>query len=247
MSQESLGGVFVTGTDTEVGKTFVSALLLKILLEQGVRATYFKPVATGCTLKGTTLVAEDLEVVREISGAALIAPLHCPLKFLKPLAPLAASRLEGKALEVSTMRSAFEELREGSSFIVAEGVGGLLVPLTENYTLLDFVEETRLPALVVARPGLGTINHTLLTLGALKAREIPVLGFVTNGHKKKEDEAAATSPGIIEEFSHVPFLGHIPLYEQGIQDLDSFIDNEIPFLKQLCFNLVPSTSGSILM
>ncbi len=235
---QGLEGIFVTATDTGVGKTFVSALLLRVLLNLDVKATYFKPVATGCAVKGSTLVAEDLEFVQKVSGAPLKDSSHCPLKFLKPLAPLAASRLEGKEVKISTIMTAFQELRDAYSFVVAEGVGGVLVPLTENYTLLDFVEEARLPSIVIARPGLGTINHTLLTLGALKAREIPVLGFITNGRKDPDDEAAATSPGIIEEFSHVPFLGHIPGYDPKAHDIDSFIDNEAPFLKQLCLNIV---------
>ncbi len=238
MKGDSKGGIFVTATDTGVGKTFVCGLLLRILTHLGVDATYFKPVATGCVPTERGLEAEDVRFVEMVSRTKLREERHCPMKFLKPLAPLAASRLEQREVELDLMRAALDSLREEHSFVVVEGVGGILVPFTENYTLLDFMEEARFPALVVARPGLGTINHTLLTIGAIRARGIPVLGFVTNGQRNSQDEAVLTSPGIIEGFSHVPFLGHIPHHDTGAQGIDPFIQEHLRFLKRFISSLV---------
>ena len=107
-----------------------------------------------------------------------------------------------------------------------------MVPLAPGYLVVDLMQDLNLPSLVVARPTLGTINHTLLTIQAIHRRDIPLLGFVTSGHKEAKDEAAQTSPALIEEFGEAEFLGHIPLYEPNKTSLEDFLEKKAPFLRR---------------
>jgi dethiobiotin synthetase len=231
------GGIFVTATDTEVGKTFLSALLLVAMRIHGVEATYFKPVATGCIREGQRLLSEDVSFVSRMTGLDLGRQHHCPVRYERPLAPLAAARIEKQPLDLDAIRQALARLRERHGFVVVEGVGGVMVPLKERYLLLDFMAEVGYPAIVVSRPGLGTINHTLLTLEALKARSVPILGFVTNGERDETDEAAPTSPPLISEFSQIPYLGHVPFLSPDEKDPVGFLTERAPFLLDLTSRL----------
>lgn len=240
--KKHLKGIFITATDTEVGKTFTSALLLKALLKQKTNACYFKPVASGCETKNNILIAEDLLFIEKFTGVKMVQDLHCPLRYKKPLAPMAAAKLENKNLNLVKIKKAFERLEEKHSVLVVEGIGGIMVPFKNNYLVIDLIAELRLPALIVSRPSLGTINHTLLTINALKSRGIPVTGFLTNGHKEKDDEAAATSPEIIAGLSKTAYLGHIPVYDFGKDTPDDFIKTKAAFINKIANNL--SDSGS---
>jgi len=231
-------GIFITATDTEVGKTFVSGLLIRSLLRSGARPGYFKPVASGCQLKNGSLVSEDLLFIESFTGLKMEPGLHCPVNYLKPLAPLSAARLEGRPVDLEKIWEAYERLKRHYSFLVIEGIGGVMVPLKENYLVLDLMVDCRLPALVVCRPALGTINHSLLTLEALKRKGVPILGFLTNGSRNETDEAALTSPGLISHFSQVPYLGHVPGYDVRKDDPDAFIDQKALFLKNFSANLI---------
>jgi dethiobiotin synthetase len=231
-------GIFITATDTEVGKTFVSGLLLRSLLRLGTRPGYFKPVASGCQVKNGSLVSEDLLFIESFTGLKMEPGMHCPVRYLKPLAPLSAAQMERRPVDLEKIWEAYDRLKRLYSFLVVEGVGGVMVPLKENYLVLDLMVDCRLPALIVCRPALGTINHTLLTLEALKNRGVPILGFLTNGFRNEVDEAALTSPGLISHFSRVPYLGHVPGYDARIDDPDAFIDQKALFLKHFSANLI---------
>ena len=224
-------GIFITATDTEVGKTFVSGLLIRTFLQRGIKTGYFKPIASACQSKNGLLLSEDLLCVESFTNTKMDHDLHCPVRYLKPLAPLAAARLEKRPLNLESIWESFERLKQKYSCLVVEGIGGVMVPLKKNYLVLDMMVDIKFPALVVCRPALGTINHTLLTLQAIKSKGIPLLGFLTNGSMEKEDEAARTSPGLISSFSSVPYLGHVPIYDEGSEDPDGFIEHQVSFLK----------------
>ncbi len=234
--------IFVTGTDTGVGKTFLSALLVKLLNEAGVRTTYFKPVATGC--ESGNILPEDVAFVSEVAQVDLSDPIHCPVRYQKPLAPLAAARLEDRPVSLGLIVERFNTLAKSNEFVVVEGVGGLMVPLAPGYLVADLMQELGLPSVVVARPGLGTINHTLMTIQGLQKRGIPVLGFITSGHKQEGDEAAQTSPALIEEFSGTRFLGHVPLFEPGRISVEAFLEKKAPFLRRFVEEHISESSTS---
>ena len=226
-------GIFVTATDTAVGKTFLSGLLMRALNRKGIDAAYFKPAASGCCLENGSLVSEDVLFIQGFTGNKMDHEIHCPVRYAKPLAPMAAAQLENRPFNLDAVWKSFDLLKKRYSVVVVEGIGGVMVPLKEDYLVLDLIAETRLPAIVVCRPTIGTINHTLLTLHALNGRGIPLAGFLTNGKREEGDEAGITSPPLIARFSRVPYLGHIPLYDPEKDDLDSFIEHKAGFINHL--------------
>jgi dethiobiotin synthetase len=178
-------------------------------------------------------VSEDLLFIERFTEQKLDLDLHCPIRLLKPLAPLAASELENKPINLDRLWDSFNQLKKTYSALVVEGIGGVKVPLKNDYLVLDMIADMALPALVVCRPTLGTINHSLLTLDALKNRGIPITGFLTNGHREQNDEAATTSPDLIARFSRVTYLGHIPHYDLRHSDAHSFVRDSAGFLADL--------------
>jgi dethiobiotin synthetase len=171
--------VFVTGTGTGVGKTFVACALVRALRARGVDVGAMKPVATGCSKgPGGRLVSEDASALLAASGASDPLELVTPQAFEPPLAPTAAARLSGASFDKARVLDAFRELASRHRALVVEGVGGLLVPLGERYTVRDLARELGAPLLVVARDELGTINHTALTVEAALSGGLQVRGVV---------------------------------------------------------------------
>ncbi|MEM1180234.1 MAG: dethiobiotin synthase [Acidobacteriota bacterium] len=188
-------GVIVTGTDTEIGKTVASALVCARYRRE-LPLAYWKPIASGA------VEGRDVEDVAELSGAETIEE-HVLLR--EPLSPHLAARLEGRRIDPGAVVADFERHREGGRALVIEGAGGVHVPITDDgVMLLDLFERFGLPAVVVARSSLGTINHTLLTLEALRARGIEVAGVVLSGVPNAENLRA------IRDFGDVDILGELP-------------------------------------
>lgn len=205
-------GIFVTGTDTDVGKTVVCAALVLALAQRGVDVGYLKPVASGGVEVDGRLVSPDLLAVQQL--CALHDPWERmnPICLRQPLCPLVAGRLEGVHLSVSGVRAELRHTLELHRFTVVEGVGGVMVPLTSRLILLDLMVDLELPVLVVARPGLGTINHTLLTIGAVRDRGLKVVGFLFSGPDPSlpPDSAIPHNAELITDFCGVPYLGTLP-------------------------------------
>ncbi|KXV20730.1 dethiobiotin synthase [Gluconobacter japonicus] len=203
----SFRGVFVTGTDTEIGKTLVSAILTKAW-----NATYWKPLQTGLADE-----AGDTPTVRtlaELTADRIIAPAY---GLQAPLAPLAAANLEGVTINPGRL-----VLPAIQSPLVVEGAGGLMVPIREDMLMIDLIQQMDLPVVLVARSGLGTINHTLLSLEALRRRGIAVLGVVLSG---PENSGNARD---IERFGNVRILFSVPHLEEINETVVSEISDRVP-------------------
>jgi dethiobiotin synthetase len=202
-------GIFITGTDTGVGKTFVGAGLAAALREKGIDVGVMKPAETGCMLRKGILVPRDALML--IKAGRVNDPLDLvnPYSFLDPLAPAIAAAREGKRINIRKIVSAFHSLARKHTCMLVEGAGGIMVPLTTSYKYLDLARALNLPVLVVARPGLGTINHTLLTVMALRSRRLRIAGIVIN-HRSKKRPGLAERTGLraIERLSGVPIIGH---------------------------------------
>jgi dethiobiotin synthetase len=208
-------GIFITGTDTEVGKTFVAAGLTKALVGLGLDVGVMKPIATGGRRTPHGLVSEDALALVEAAGVTDEASLVNPVCLEPPLAPLVAARIEGRRVDLGAVWRAYEALAARHEFLVVEGIGGLLVPIDEGATVLDLILMLRLPALVVTGPGLGTINHTLLTVRCAREHGVEVVGLVINaaqpGPKLAEGaKAVETNPAVLEEWCKVPVLANLP-------------------------------------
>jgi dethiobiotin synthetase len=199
--------IFITGTDTDVGKTALTGLLLAALQEAGADVVPMKPVQTGC-VDG---VVPDLAFYERMTGRIYSARAHAPYQFEPACSPHLAAGLAGERIELPRIEAAFEELKAAHEMVLVEGAGGVLVPLNESQTLLDLMRRLGLPVLVAARPGLGTINHTLLTVEVLRQAGLEVLGVVIV-------QAGAAGAGVIEKdniraiemYGKVPVLAVLP-------------------------------------
>lgn len=205
-------GLFITGTDTNVGKTFVSAVLLAALLESGISASYIKPIATGAVGYRARRASPDAIFVKESMDFSNSVQSMTHLCLTEPLAPLAAASSEGVTISLRRVRAFVRSALKKNRFTIIEGIGGVMVPITPGTTLLDLMATLALPVLVVARPGLGTVNHTLLTIKALMDRKIEVAGFVfcASGPEGPFDPSILKNAEMITSFSKAPFLGSLP-------------------------------------
>ncbi len=211
-----LGGLFVTGTDTGVGKTLVACAIARWCRQAGLDVGVMKPVATGgirAPGHGRRWVSEDALALAEAAGVEDPPELINPVCFREPLAPWTAARRVGRRIRLTPLVRACDILRSRHAYVIVEGIGGLLVPVTPRQTVADLAAWLGLPLLVVARPGLGTLNHTLLTIEAIRARRLPLHGVVINVSRPPaatpvDRLAERTNPTILRRF--VSVLGTLP-------------------------------------
>jgi dethiobiotin synthetase len=201
----SVRDLLVTGTDTGIGKTMIAAALVTALRARGVRAIGFKPVETGIT----TDEESDSETLARASGErnVIAQPL---LRLPEPLAPALAAERAGVELESDAIEARIRELRREGYTLVVEGAGGVMVPLGWGFTILDIAQSCDLDAIVVARAGLGTLNHVALTVMVLRSREIPIRGIVLNGRSDLPDLAEATNPASLSRMLHGVRVVEVP-------------------------------------
>jgi len=204
-------GIFITGTDTGVGKTYVAAGIATELKLRGVNVGVMKPAETGCGTREGRLVPRDaLRLMRAAHVRDSLALVN-PYRFKKPLAPSIAAELENKEIDPNTIVTAYRKLRSRHDVMLVEGAGGIMVPLRRDYSFLDLAQALGLPVVIVAKPGLGTINHTLLTIAAIRERSLSVAGIVINyAREQKTGQAETTSPAVIEKISGVKIWGILP-------------------------------------
>ena len=175
-------GIYIIGTDTGVGKTAVAAWLMCLLLKNQCRAAYFKPVASGVTVVDGVAVSADAAFVKIVSGFAQKPEQVTPFVYADAVAPHLAARLAGRPIDRDVIRKSLDESKIRYDWIVAEGAGGLAIPLNDEGVMqYDLIRELKFPCLLVARAGLGTINHTLLTLSFAKSVGLIVKGIIMNG------------------------------------------------------------------
>ncbi len=203
-------GLFVTGTDTGVGKTFVAACLAAALRDRGIRVGVMKPVETGCVLSRGRRMPRDGLILKRAAAAPDPIEQIVPYRLKAPLAPLAAAAVEGVRIRLDRIERAYERIASRCSFTFVEGAGGVLVPVTGRLFMADLAARFALPALVVARAGLGTLNHTLLTVWFLRERGIPVAGVVLNDVDGRKDLSKKTNAALLRRSLGVPVLGRIP-------------------------------------
>lgn len=213
-------GLFVTGTDTGVGKTYVAAGMAKALKYRGVDVGVMKPAETGCRMRAGRLMPGDALLLMKAARVKDSLSLVNPFRFRSPLAPSVAAERDNKKIDPDKILNAFNSLRERHDFMLVEGAGGIMVPLSGQYTYLDLAHAMGLPVLIVARPGLGTINHTLLTIAALKGRNIAIAGIVINyALDVKPGLAEKTSPAVIEKISGIRIAGIISHASRRFDDV----------------------------
>jgi dethiobiotin synthetase len=214
-------GFFITGTDTEVGKTLVSGALILKLREQEVRAIGFKPVVAGTyqDAHGGTL-NEDLETLRIASNLGIDELNLCPYVLNQPAAPHLVAAKNGLKLEMGVITQAFRKIQQQADCVVVEGAGGLIIPLNDEEDLGDFAKEINLPVIFVVGMKLGCINHSLLTYEAIKARRLNIAGWVANT-LNTEMPLLQENLDALKARITAPFLGLIPTLPKALQKADN--------------------------
>lgn len=217
-----MNGLFVVGTDTDVGKTVVAAGLIAGLRARGLDVGAWKPVQSGCRPGEPTA---DSHVLRAGGALPEAETDIASWSFRAALTPLLAARLEGIALTLDDVARAGEQVARRHEVTVVEGAGGLIVPVGDDWTIADLAVRLALPLIVVARPGLGTINHTLLTVDYARRRGLEVAGVILNGYADgvpravgsfaelspaEAHDSVNSNPLLIEQFGHLPILGRVP-------------------------------------
>jgi dethiobiotin synthetase len=208
-------GVFVTGTGTEVGKTVAAAAIARTLAREGQRVAVFKPAVTGLD-EG---VETDHALLRRASGSGQSDEEIAPYRYGPPASPHLAAALAGEEIDPGLLRQAAATAAENADAIVCEGVGGLLVPLSPTYLVRDLAADLGYPLVVVASPGLGTINHTLLTVEAARAAGLEVAAIVLNPWPEEPTEVERSNRETIAKLAAAPVL---TFPEIDLADLESW-------------------------
>ncbi|WP_145063088.1 dethiobiotin synthase [Adhaeretor mobilis] len=204
--------LFITGTNTEVGKTHVAAMLARSLVERGTRVGIYKPVASGCRKKDGELIADDAVALWEAAGRPSTLEQVCPQRFTAPVSPPTSAALEGKSVDARLLRTGLDYWRENYEVTLVEGAGGLMSPLSEEDFNIDLARELGGPIIIVAANRLGVINATLQTIITAKtqAAECPIAGVVLNQVTPNENDASLAT-NAIELAGQLRSVGNVTL------------------------------------
>ncbi len=220
--------IFITGTDTGVGKTTVAACLCAFLSQRrGLDVGVMKPFESGLSKRDKDQLPWDAICLKEAAGSGDDLDLISPYTFEAPLAPEVAARMEHIKIDIDLVDRIYQNLLRKHDIVVVEGAGGVLVPITKNFFYVDLIKKWDVPTLVVSRLGLGTINHTLLTCTFLKSQGVKVAGVILNNVDGPLNLPEKTNPEIIKEYLDAPLLGIFPHIEgllKGSIDRDLLAD-----------------------
>ncbi len=204
-------GFFVTGTGTGVGKTTVACgLSAYFSVKKGLDVGVMKPFEPGLGLRGKDSLPWDAISLREASGSQDDLGLINPYSFDAAISPDSAAEIEHVQIDLEHLDRMYEQLSREHDLLFVEGAGGVLTPIRRNFFISDLIKRWRLPVIIVARLGMGTVNHTLLTLRFLKTEGIPVTGVILNDLEGKQDASTRTNPGVLSRYLDVPLLGVFP-------------------------------------
>ncbi len=205
-------GYFITGTDTEVGKTRVSVALIRALRDQGLRVSVMKPVASGCVEKSGRLRNGDADILREVSNVDADYDTVCPYRFIEPVAPHIAAQVAGIDISIDRIVRCYQTLKSRSDAVIVEGVGGWQVPLSDTQNLSDLAQAISLPVVIVVAARLGCINHALLTVESILASGLQITGWVYNRIDPAMMQADAVRDALVQRMP-AKLIADIPWQE----------------------------------
>jgi dethiobiotin synthetase len=204
-------GLLITATDTGVGKTVIAGAIAHWFKSKGRRVAVCKPCATGCVHRREGLVSEDAEFLAHCADTPHPLDQVCPQRYAEPLAPAVAAERARQPLEWEAIDAAIQSMSRDADVMIIEGIGGIMTPMDRKHTFLDVAEWLKLPVVVVARPSLGTLNHTLLTWSALRHRGLKGSGVIVNRYPPETPPLAEeTNPLAMEKYGKIPVLCLVP-------------------------------------
>ena len=205
--------IFITGTDTGVGKTLIACGFAALFREYGLSVGVMKPAETGCVEKDGELIPEDAMRLKEAAGSAEPLENICPYRLVDALAPSVAAERVGVRIDIARIQRIYDEIASRNDVMIVEGAGGLLVPLLPHYTYADLAKLLKIPVIVVAANRLGAINHLTLTLESAAAHGLRIAGYVWNHLERQPSLTAETNPDALRFLTSIPCLGEIPYIE----------------------------------
>lgn len=202
--------IFITATDTGVGKTYIACRLAEYFRRKGFSVGVMKPIATGGRATTGGLISDDAVLLKKHSGCAEPLKKINPYCFKFPLAPYSCGILEKKRINVGRILKAYNEMKNKYDIMIIEGIGGVKVPVKKDYFVEDLVKDMKCPVIIVARLGLGTLNHTILTVESLKKRGIKIAGIILNSKRKAKTIAEKTNPAILKKiYPGINVISHL--------------------------------------
>ncbi|HIJ51813.1 MAG TPA: dethiobiotin synthase [Planctomycetes bacterium] len=224
-------GLFMAGTDIGVGKTLIAGAIAKILTGSGQKVGVFKPIATGCRRDWEGMVSCDTDFLAACANSNFSLSTITPVGYVTPAAPIAGAAQEGRPIGFDSIASAYKDICESTDIVIVEGIGGVRMPLTAEFDLLDLAVEFGLPVVVIARLNAGTINHTLMTIDCIRAAELKIAGVVINGYNATEATVAEETAGqVIAQCGGVNVLCIVPFDETADIEARSLGEVIIPSL-----------------
>lgn len=204
-------GLFITATDTGVGKTMIAGGIARLLTDEGLQVGVFKPIASGCGRGPYGLVSPDAEFLANCIDNADPVTIINPITYETPAAPIVCEVREDRPVDFEAVASIYRSLCQRKDIVIVEGIGGVRVPISEGVDVLDLIRQFALPVVVVTRPDLGTINHTLLTVDAIRSAGLYIAGIVINGFNvATAGVAEETVAEVLYQWAKAPILAVVP-------------------------------------
>ncbi len=206
--EKSCPAIFITGTDTGVGKTLVTAALARHFSLQGLKVGVMKPIETG--VNDPANLGPDAALLRWAAESSDDENLISPYRFQQPVAPCQAATFAKRLIDTAEIVKAYQSLRQGKDIVLVEGAGGLMVPIRGGFIMADLARQLGLPLLIITHPRLGTLNHTLLTTFAARAMELELSGYIINQMPDNPDQAEHEAPHLLASLASADLLGVLP-------------------------------------
>jgi dethiobiotin synthetase len=217
--------IFITGTDTGVGKTLVTAALARHFTRQGLNVGVMKPIETG--VEDPAELGPDAALLRWAAESSDDEELISPYRFSQPVAPCQAATSVNEQIDVEKIVKAYQTLRQGKDLVLVEGAGGLMVPIRGGYIMADLARQLDMSLLIITHPRLGTLNHTLLTTFAARAMDLELSGYIINQMPENPNEAEHEAPHLLSSLASADLLGVLPEVSGSEQEKITALSAEI--------------------
>lgn len=224
-------GLFIAGTEAGVGKTLIAGAIAKILTDNGQKVGVFKPIAAGCNRQWEGLISCDTEFLANCANSEMSLSTITPVGYITAAAAIVGAVREGRPIDFDSIAAAYNDICENTDIVIVEGIGGVRMPLTAEFDLLDLAVEFSLPVVVISRLGPGTINHVLMTIDCIRAAKLEIAGVVLNGYDATETTVAEETAGeVVSQCSGVNILCDVPFDETADVESQSLGEVIVPSL-----------------